>query len=180
MPATYNGGVTIGGFLPGVLPVLVEAQGSLELGVGTAQAELAGSAQALVNLEASLTDPTLYIQALIAGTVQAEANLTAAVPAVELGFQIAGATQIIANIELGLGTLTVSLDAVLALLALFGTAGLHAFSYQGELQDMGASLDAVTPASGLAGTDQVTAVVLLVNSDNSVAVSAMGSVFVGV
>lgn len=176
MTTQFTGEMSIATFLPGVTPVLAAAQAQLTVQLTGTGAQLAGALAAVVNLEAQITEPTVYVGALIQGNAQASVNLAGSIPAVLLGLQITAAAGIVASLQLSVGNIELSIDLVIALLALL-EAGGYAFAHDSALAALGGELNAVTPDTGLDPGSQVLGVTFLVSAGNPSSVTALNTVF---
>jgi hypothetical protein len=172
----YVGEVSIASFLPGVTPVLTAAQAQLTVQLTGTGAQLAGALAAVAQLEAQVTEPSVYVGALITGNAQASVNLAGAIPAVLLGLQITAALGIVTGLQLSVGNINVSIDLIVALLGVMAAGG-YAFSHNSALAALGGELNAVTPDTGLDPGSQVQGVTFLVSSGNAESVAALNTVF---
>lgn len=176
MTTQYVGEMAITSFLPGVTPVLAAAQAQLTVQLTGTGAQLAGALAAVANLEAQVTEPSVYVGALIQGNAQASVNLAGSIPAVLLGLQITAAAGIVAGLQLSIGSIEVSIDLVIALLGVMAAGG-YAFSHDSALAALGGELNAVTPDTGLDPGSQVLGVTFLVSAGNAESVAALNTVF---
>jgi hypothetical protein len=172
----YVGEISIASFLPGVTPVLTAAQAQLTVQLTGTGAQLAGALAAVAQLEAQVTEPSVYVGALITGNAQASVNLAGAIPAVLLGLQIIAAAGIVTSLQLSVGNIQLSIDLVVALLAVMAAGG-YAFSHNSALAALGGELNAVTPDTGLDPGSRVQGVTFLVSSGNAESVAALNTVF---
>lgn len=158
-----------------------------------------------LGLTADLADPTAYLTGLLAGLADVQASLEASLPVVQLTDTINANIDVgldfqaqIAAIDLQLSALvsinlafsaiiaallqaTIAVNAALSLYlsmtASLNTPGAFAVIYSGTLSGFGTALDAVTPSTGLPGTTQVFAPIMLVQQVDSAAVNAVRSIY---
>lgn len=176
MTTQFVGEMAITSFLPGVTPVLAAAQAQLTVQLTGTGAQLAGALAAQANLEAQVTEPTVYVGALIQGNAQASVNLAGSIPAVLLGLQIVATAGLITGLQLSVGNIQGSIDLVIALLGVMAAGG-YAFSHDSALAALGGELNEVTPDTGLDPGSQVLGVTFLVAAGNPESVAALNTVF---
>lgn len=188
------------------LPCFLEAIAAMAdvriAAVSDFQAQLNAAIGIQVQLTAQLANPADYLAQLLAALENLLASLPFQLPAVALGTQISAAAAVeavfaakIALVDAKIAVVVDLLNACyLALLAvstaafaaiekfhtfraLLATTGAYAFSYTGTLAGLGAALDAVTPATGIAAGAQVVTTVQIVRASDSAAVGAQANCF---
>lgn len=158
-----------------------------------------------LGLTADLADPAAYLTGLLEGLATVQASLEASLPVVqltdtinanldvgvdfsaqiaEIDLQLAALVSISAAISAIIAALLAATVAVSAALSLYvnmtatlATPGAFALIYSGTLTGFGAALDAVTPSTGLPGSTQIFAPVMLVQQADNAAVNAVRSIY---
>lgn len=133
------------------------AADGLQIPISGLELQASAAVELTGQFSAGLSDPTLTVTAMIqnALAVVGQLQLTPPVLTVTSGLDAS------AGLDVGL---TAQIDLLkgfvdLNMLATMNTGGLYPFTYQGSIESLGASLDAVTPQTGVTG--EVLGVVLL-------------------
>lgn len=144
MTMTYLGQETIGTHVPGPLVLMAAAMGDV-------QARLT----ALLSFAPSITPPSIAADLEVAASIVANLNasITIEPPSIELQVEI------MANLTLAL---QLQLKILVDFTALFATAGLYAYAYDGTAANFGTELGAEVGGGfpGGAGGDHVNALIL--------------------
>lgn len=161
MSLAYIGSMTVGAAVPGAMAK-----------IGLLVPDLQAQVDALV----AFSPGEISLAANLALAEQIVLDLKAAI---QLGVTPPSISAQLAIVAAQLGVLRARLELITGFTGLMATAGLHAYSYTGQANQLGPQLSTELTA-GLPGgqpTDQVAAVIFAANA--GVTVSAMGAVFVG-
>lgn len=173
MSVTYLGALTIGDALPGGVAVAAAGYAGINAALPDIQARL-DALLAFSPLPVDFAAQLALAQSMVA-SVQASITLGLAPPSIAL--QLAIVAALIADIAAAIASISVQLGIVVDFQALMGTAGIHAYAYAGQTQNLGAEM-AVELAGGVpagAPTDAANALILVTTTPATW--TAMGDVF---
>jgi hypothetical protein len=173
MSVTYLGSLSIGDALPGAVAVAAAGVAGIGLALPDIQARLA----ALASFSPLPVDfaAQLALALQMVASVQTSIALGLSPPSIAL--QIAIIAALVLELEAAIVAISVQLDIVLDFQALLGAAGIHAYAYAGQVQDLGSEM-ATELAGGVPGgapTDASNALVLVTTTPATW--TAMGQIF---
>lgn len=170
-PATY-----LTQLLAGLANVNASLSASLPTVQLTGQITASAAIAAQLSLKIEAVDIQLVALDSVAASIGAQASLIDQVRAA-VQAQVSAILLIQVAIAAALSAVTGALAAYAAMAPQLATAGAYVFLYTGALSGLGAALDAVTPASGLSGATVVRASLVLVQTSDTAAVTALNAVF---
>ena len=224
MSVVFVGAVSVGGAIGGLSPIflnvtaalgdlkaavdlqaslLLDAKASIRIAaLADLQAQLNAALSIGVNLQASISDPTLYLEGLLQGMIQVQANISALVPSVAVSATISanaaiavGLTAKIAAFDLVLNALLTiqlaltaaisavlgAINAALSIAAVLptgsGAGGVQLFVYEGLLSGLGAAIDAQASVdTGFSGSLPVYIPIMIVDSSVTATKGALQTV----
>lgn len=150
MGLTYLGSLTVGACVPAALVMNADL-------LVRVQAEL--SAALALSVDLQFTPPSIALSLEFAiqlvASIQAQIALGIELPSISL--QLSAAFALVASLQL-------QLDLLLTFKVALGTAGVHAYAFEGQANQMGGEITAALaggfPVPGATGTDHTNALVL--------------------
>lgn len=173
MTVSYVGSLSIGAAIPGGLAAAVAGQTGINLALPDIQARLAALAS-FTPTPPSLAADVQLAQSIVA-SLQAAISLGVTPPSIDA--QLAIVAALVVDLGAAVASINAQLAIVLGFINICATAGIHAYAYSGNADDLGAGMTTEL-AAGLPGggpTDPINALVLATSLGGTW--TAMQSVF---
>lgn len=159
MTVQYVGNLSIGGAVPGAAAAAVAGAAGINAALPDILARIA-ALQAFAPLNVSFAAQLALAQQMVASV---QAAITAGISAPSLAVQIAQVAALIAELLAAATAINAQLTIITDFQALLGTAGVHAYAYAGQVQNLGGEMSTELAAGvpGGAPTDASNALVLI-------------------
>jgi len=159
MSTTYLGSLSVGDVVPGA----VSAAAAGSAGINAALPDIQGRLDALLAFAPINVDFAAQLALAQQTVASIQAGIALGLPVPSLAAQIAQVAALVAELLAAVTSISAQLSVIAALQAHFGVAGVHAYAFAGQTQDLGGELSAELAGGtpGGAPTDAANALVLI-------------------
>jgi hypothetical protein len=173
LTVAYVGSLSIGDAVPGAATVAAAGVAGISAALPDITARLEALA-AFAPLPVDFTAQLVLAQQMLASV---QLGISLGIPVPSIAAQIAAIVALVAELSAALAAINAQLEIIVDFQALLGAAGIHAYAYAGDTDQLGPELTAELAAGvpGGAASDPANALVLVTTL--SATWTAMGSVF---